>query len=136
MPSKQLLPSKQRIICAAIMKSTLIGFGGCVIIAIFLAKIISFEKMLNIMPGVIAFNGALIGYRLIESARSDLRRKMLMSVITGMMGGVFVWSALNIPVFYLTGSFILSFADLILYGFVSGGASVLGAKLAVRYLNI
>jgi len=126
---------KSRLL-GSILKSTLIGFGGSIIVAIFLTKIVSLEMMLGVMPWIIGFNGLLIGYRLVESTRPDLQRMKVIALISGASGGLLIWFAFNIPVFHQTGSFILSISDLILYVVVSGGTSFLGAKLALRYFNI
>ncbi len=74
---------------AAILKNTIIGFGGAILLAVFFIIIISFEKMLAILPLIIVFNGTLVGYRLIESTRYGLQHKVLICMIAGLVGEIF-----------------------------------------------
>lgn len=113
-----------------------IGVLGTVILAAFLSGLMSAEKLAGLLPLVVAFNGALTGFNIIEKAKNGIRRKLLAGSLAGMATGAAAFAALNALYFYLTGGYLLSASGLPLLsvcGFVSAGAA---AMLAVRYFDL
>jgi len=118
------------------MKSILAGVGGTLVLALFCTTFTTLDKILVIMPLFLAFNGALIGFRLVETMKSRLRETGLFSWVMGMGGGAAVFFVVNLAGRMINSPFGLNFLDLAVYLLVPGIASFLGAKLAIKHFNL
>ena len=118
------------------IKSILAGGFGSVILGLFCTLFISLEKVLAIMPLFIAFNGCLIGFRLVEALKDRTGQVTIFCFVMGIGGGAVAFSVVNLSGRLMNNPFGLNFTDLFVYLLLSGITSVLGAKLAVRYFNL
>ena len=118
------------------IKSVLTGGLGSVILGLFCTTFISLEKVLTIMPLFIAFNGCLIGFRLVEEMKDRAGKVVFFSFVMGVGGGAVAFSLVNLSGRLINNPFGLNFTDMFVYLLLSGITSVLGAELAVRYFNI
>ncbi len=122
------------------LKSIFVGVGGSIILAVFCSTFIAADKILFIMPLFIAFNGAMMGYRLVEVLKNLIINISLFSFVLGTGGGALTFVALNFVIIFagpfMGNAFSLNLTDLFVYMAVSGITSYLGAKLAVRYFNL
>lgn len=121
---------------AASIKSVLAGVGGTLVLSVFCTTFITVEKVLFIIPLFIAFNGALIGFRLVEGMKDRIKNAGFYSFIMGIGGGAATFSVVNLTGRMIGNPFGLGFTDMFIYIFVSGVTSYLGAKLACRYFNL
>jgi len=122
------------------LKSIFMGVGGSIILAAFCSTFIAADKILFIMPLFIAFNGAMMGYRLVEALKNLIINISLFSFVLGAGGGAITFVVLNFVIIFVGpfvgNAFSLTLTDLFVYMAVSGITSYLGAKLAVRYFNL
>ncbi|MCD4675541.1 MAG: hypothetical protein K8S18_06025 [Desulfobacula sp.] len=124
----------------AAVKSIFIGVGGSLILAVFCSTFIAIDKILFILPVFIAFNGAMTGYRLVEVLKTSIMNIPVFSFVLGVGTGAFTFVAVNFTInfagLFMRNAMPLNITDLFIYMAVSGITSYLGAKLAVRYLNL
>lgn len=120
----------------ASIKSILTGVGGSLILAVFCSTFLAVDKILFILPVFIAFNGAMTGYRLVESLQNKIENVSVFSFVLGIGGGALTFIAVNTAGSYMKNFYLLNIYDLFFYMTVSGVTSYLGAKLAVRYFNL
>ena len=88
------------------------------------------------MPMFIAFNSAMTGYKLVETLKNRITNISLFSFVLGVGGGALTFVAMNLAGLFLRYASPLNSYDLFVYVAVSGITSYLGARLAVRYLNL
>ena len=120
----------------ASLKSLLIGVGGSLILAAFCSTFITTEKVMFLMPLFIAFNGAVTGYKIVETLKNRIINIPLFSFILGVGSGALTFVAVNFAGSFIKIGLMLDIYDLLIYIVVSGITSYLGAKLAVRYFNL
>ncbi len=121
---------------AGISFSIASGLFGSIILAVFLAGVISAGKTADIMPLVIGFNGALSGYKTVNLLKEDITRLKLTGTLAGAAAGFLAWPVLNLVSFYAAGFFILTVPDLAIYTITSGFTGYLGAFTATRYFHL
>ncbi len=121
-----------------VLKNILVGTGGSAMMAFFLFFVVSYEKTLTLTPYILAFNGALVGYRLVDSIREKLPslRLYFVSAVSSIAVGLLIWVFIHFSARYFLGYSHLTQADTVLYIVVSGFMSYLGAKLAFRYFSL
>lgn len=88
------------------------------------------------MPAILGFNGMALGYRLVETLNPRISKFNLFSFVMGLGLGSAVFVGVNLTGIFIKRGFILTGYDLLVYLFVSGITSYLGARLAVRYFNL
>ena len=88
------------------------------------------------MPLFIAFNGAITGYKIVETLKSSIINTPIFSFVLGVGSGTLTFVAVNLTGLLIRETFTLNIYDLFIYMTVSGITSYLGAKLAVRYFNL
>ena len=120
----------------ASIKSILAGVGGTLVLAAFCTTFITLEKVLTIIPLFIAFNGALTGFKVVETLKSRIRDIGLFSLVMGVGGGAATFAVVNLTGRWIGHPFYLTLADLAIYIVVSGVTSYMGAKLAAKHFNI
>ncbi|MBT6340381.1 MAG: hypothetical protein HOJ48_13900 [Desulfobacula sp.] len=120
----------------ATLKSIFTGVGGSLVLAVFCSTFIAIDTIFFIMPVFIAFNGALTGYRLVETMKNRIINIPVFSFVLGVGAGAITFVVLNFAVSFLSNAFSLDIYDLLIYMGISGITSYLGAKLAVRYFNL
>lgn len=134
---QQTLHRKHGQALAASLKSTLIGTGGTVVVAMFLMTVLPLEAAFTPMPWVIAFTGALTGFRCIEMLKTvPMKGFKRLGCLTGMLAGGLAWTALNVIGFHATGFIILTPADLLICSTISGVTGCLGSMLALRHYHL
>ena len=120
----------------ATLKSIFIGVGGSLILAVFCSTFIAIEKIVFIMPLFIAFNGAITGYKIVDTLKNSIMNIPLFSFVLGIGSGAITFVAVNFAGSFINEGLLLNIYDLLIYMVVSGITSYLGAKLAVRYFNL
>ncbi len=120
----------------ATLKSIFIGVGGSLILAVFCSTFIAMEKVIFIMPLFIAFNGSMTGYKIVDALKDRIEHIPLFSFVLGIGSGAITFVAINFAGSFIREGLLLNIYDLIIYMVVSGITIYLGAKLAVRYLNL
>ncbi len=120
----------------SVIKSVFIGLGGSLVLTLFFSTFLSIEKILFLMPVILGFNGMALGYRLVETLNSRISKVNLFSFVMGLGQGSAVFVAVNLTGTFIKIGFTLTGYDLLVYIFVSGITSYLGARLAVRYFNL
>ncbi|NOX32831.1 MAG: hypothetical protein GXP56_03710 [Deltaproteobacteria bacterium] len=120
----------------ASLKSIFIGVGGSLVLAVFCSTFIAVDKILFILPVFIGFNGAMTGYRLVETLKNRIMNLFVFSFVLGIGGGAITFIAVNLAGSFMRTDFSLNIFDLFIYMAVSGTTSYLGAKLAARYFNL
>ncbi|MCK5099236.1 MAG: hypothetical protein KAR45_14095 [Desulfobacteraceae bacterium] len=120
----------------ATLKSILIGVGGSLILAVFCSTFIALEKIVFIMPLFIAFNGAITGYKIVDTLKNSIENIPVFSFVLGVGSGAITFVAVNFAGSFIREGLLLNIYDLLIYMGVSGITSYLGAKLAVRYFNL
>jgi hypothetical protein len=118
------------------VKSIFIGVGGSLILAVFCSTFLTIDKILFILPLFIAFNGAITGYRLVETLKNRIKNPFGFSFVLGVGGGALTFVAVNFAGSAVRNAFSLNLFDLFIYMAVSGITSYLGARLAARYFNL
>ncbi|MCP4023521.1 MAG: hypothetical protein GY729_16870 [Desulfobacteraceae bacterium] len=118
------------------LKSIAAGVGGTLVLAVFCSTFLALEKVLFIIPVFIAFNGALTGYKVVETLKNKIDNIAIFSFVLGLGGGAITFVAVNFTGSFFKYSFLLEVSDLLIYMTVSSITSYLGAKLARRYLNL
>lgn len=118
------------------LKSIFAGIGGSLVLAVFCSTFVAIDKILFILPFFIAFNGAMAGYRLVETLKHKISNIPLFSSVMGTGGGAVTFVIVNFAGSVVQDPFSLTLYDLLIYMAVSGTTSYLGAKLAVRYFNL
>ena len=88
------------------------------------------------MPGILGFNGLVLGYGLVDRIRSRISNYNLFSFVMGLGEGAGVFVVLKLMETFLRSGVTPTGVDLLIYMFVSGVTSFLGARLAVRYFNL
>ncbi|MFO7748949.1 MAG: hypothetical protein R6V54_02525 [Desulfobacteraceae bacterium] len=120
----------------ASFKAMLIGAGGSLILAVFCSTFLVLEKVAAVMPLFVAFNGAITGYRLVETVKTPRAGAGLFPFVVGAGTGALTFEAAHLGVLFLEKGFLLNSFDLLVYVVVSGCTGYLGARLAVRYFNL
>jgi hypothetical protein len=120
----------------ASLKSLLIGVGGSLLLAAFCSTFITTEKVMFLMPLFVAFNGAVTGYKVVETLKNRIMNIPLFSFILGVGSGAITFVAVNFAGSLIKIGLMFDIYDLLIYIVVSGITSYLGAKLAVRYFNL
>jgi len=112
------------------------GLFGSIILAVFLSGVISANKTADLMPLIIAFNGAVSGYKAVDLLKGSLHRLKTIGTIAGTVAGVLTWPVLNTISFYAAGFFILTAGDLAVFTGLSCLTGYLGSFTAVRYFQL
>jgi len=121
----------------ASVKSLGSGIGGAIVLGLFASTFLSVERAVFIMPLFLSFTGAMIGFQLVDILREHIRGRYLFPFVMGCGQGAVVFSIVNISGPLALGTYLgLTVGDLVVFIFVSGITSVLGARLAVRYFNL
>ncbi len=120
----------------SVLKSVFIGLGGSLVLTLFFSTFLSIEKVLFLMPAILGFNGLSLGYRLVETLNPRISKITLFSFVMGLGQGSALFVAVNLIGTFIKIGFTLTGYDLLVYIFVSGITSYLGARLAVRYFNL
>ncbi len=120
----------------SVLRSVFIGLGGSLVLTLFFSTFLSIEKILFLMPAILGFNGLALGYRLVETLNPRISKVNLFSFVMGLGLGSAVFVGVNLTGTFMKSGFILTGMDLLVYIFVSGITSYLGARLAVRYFNL
>jgi hypothetical protein len=113
-----------------------IGIFGVVLLVMFFTGLMSVRAVEKLLPFIIGFNAALTGYNLVSRFKDSIKRKRILSVVSGIImvgGGVLI---LNIAAYYYTGGYIIYMADFLFLVCLGGVFSFLGAILAIRYLKL
>ncbi|SDT89880.1 hypothetical protein [Desulfobacula phenolica] len=118
------------------LKSIFTGVGGTLVLAVFCSTFMPMDKLFFILPLLIAFNGAMSGYRLVEVLKNKIFSIPVFSFVLGVGGGAATFAIINFTGSMVQDVFSLNMYDLLIYMAVSGITSYLGAKLAVRYFNL
>jgi hypothetical protein len=114
----------------------LIGTFGVVLLVMFFTGLMSVGTIEKLLPFIIGFNAALTGYNLVSRFKDSIKRKRILSVVSGIImvgGGVLI---LNIAAYYYNGGYIIYMADFLFLVCLGGVFSFLGAILAIRYLKL
>jgi hypothetical protein len=120
----------------SVLKSVFAGVGGCLVLIFFFSTFLSVGKILFFIPAILGFNGLVLGYGLVDKLRANISSYPLFAFVMGAGEGAAVFVAVKLMDFFLGSGFMLTGYDLLVYIFVSGITSVLGAYLAVRYFNL
>ncbi len=121
---------------SASIKSIIMGVGGSLVLAGFCLTFIALDKTLFIMPLFIAFNGAITGYKIVETLKTSLNNIPVFSFVLGIGSGTLTFVIINFAGSFIKAGLLLNIFDMVIYMLVSGITSYLGAKLAVRYFNL
>lgn len=119
-----------------VLTSIFSGVGGSLILAAFFTLFLALDKVIAILPLFIAFNGALIGFRLVERLKDRIQNIPLFSAVLGAGGGAATFVLINAAGAAWSNPFSLSIGELIIYIIISGVTSYLGATLAAKYFNL
>ena len=117
------------------MKSMGAGIGGVIVLGLFCSTFMSMEKVMFILPLFVGFAGAMTGFQLVDLLREQIRGRFVFPLVMGAGQGAVVFCMVSFVLPRLGSHFPMSLADLAVYMVVSGITSVLGARLAVRYLD-
>jgi len=117
-------------------KAILIGVGGSLLLILFLSTILHVSSVRAYIPWIIAFNGAMSGYSLVDKTRDTVRRKKLTSAMIGAaIAGITILMMVVMSTLYI-GENLLTLNDVIF--FLLGGVigSELGTLLGVKYFKL
>lgn len=112
-----------------------IGVGGSLLVFLFLTTFLHIYSAAKLIPWIIAFNGAVSGYSMVEKRR-QLRHKKLLSAIIGAAIALITGGILVILSYLHIGENLLTAGDFAFY--VIGGVigSELGTLLGGTYFNL
>lgn len=99
--------------------STLSGIIGTLILAGFLASIMSLELLSMLLPFIIGANASISGYMLIERTEDEIERKNTMAAAVGLLVALLSFIAVNAICFKIGEFFLMS-------GFQAMAATIIG----------
>ena len=114
----------------------LIGIVGTILIVGFLSTFLHIFKVAKLTPFVIALNGLMAGYYLVDKTRDELRHKHLTALIVAALYVLFIFAILNVFFLYWVGEYILTFYQLLIYLVVGVVCTELGVLLAIKYFKL
>jgi hypothetical protein len=114
----------------------LIGVGGNLLLFLFLTTFLHIFSAVAFIPWIVAFNGLVSGYSLVDRARDSIRRWKLFSAITG--GGIASISCAVLVMlsYFHLGENLLPMYDVAFFILVGVIGSELGTLLGVKYFKL
>ncbi|UCG11051.1 MAG: hypothetical protein JSU72_10805 [Deltaproteobacteria bacterium] len=131
----KLLPEKYNILIK-ISYSILVGVVGTTLIVGFLSTFLHIFKVARLTPLVIALNGLIAGYYLLDKTKDELRHKHATALIVAVVYVLFTFAILNVFFLYWVGEYILTFYQLFMYLIVGVACTELGILLAIKYFKL
>ena len=119
-----------------ILCSILVGTVGTILVIGFLSTFLRIFTLAKLTPFVIALNGLIAGYYLLEKTRDTLRRKHVVALIVAAAYVLFASMILKIFFLYRVGEYVLIIDNLGIYLILGIICTQLGAILAIKYLKI
>ena len=129
-------PEKWKRLTWEISRSILIGVGGTLLMFLFLATFLHLFTTIKFIPWIIAFNGAVSGYSLVDRTRESIRHKKLISALTGAMIAAVTSAVLILMSNYHLGENLLPLSDVAFFILVGVIGSELGTLLGVKYFKL
>jgi len=114
----------------------MVGSLGSLILVVFFTTVMSYGTIEKLLPWVIGFNAALTGYNLINRTNNSLRYERISAVGGGIFMVIISVVLINIIFFHFMGVNFIYFTELILLIAIGAFFSGLGAKLAIKHINL
>lgn len=116
-----------------IIRAIVIGFGGNIILIVFLMTFLHIFEAIKFMPWIIAFNTAHTGYSLVDKAGKHLAYRKLLSALAGFVNVMITIGMFSVLSVFLFGDLYLGFRDIGLFIIIGVLCSLIGTLLAVKY---
>jgi hypothetical protein len=116
--------------------SIMVGSLGSLLLVVFFTTVMSYENIEKLLPWVIGFNAALTGYNLITRTNDSLKYARISAAGGGILMVIISVVLINIIFFHFMGVYLIYFAELIFLIAIGAFFSVLGAILAIKYINL
>lgn len=105
------------------------------VLVVFLSSFVHLESLAYLIPWVVAFNAAMVGYSLMDKARHLLRQRRQAAVLAGLLTGGMAYCALNLFYFFTTGLWVFGLLDLAVFLGCGAAFGLGGALLALKYFQ-
>jgi len=106
------------------------------LLVVFFSVLMRVETLVTVVPGIMAFNAAMVGYGLLDQLRDGLPRPRLSGAAAGLATGVLSYAALNLLSLYGLGFMVFGLLYLLIFAGVGIAFGFLGAILAVKYFKL
>ena len=116
--------------------AVLSGVVGCMLLVVFFSALMRLETLVTVVPWIMAFNAAMVGYGLLDQLRERLPRPRLGGAAAGLATGLLSYAALNLLSLYGVGFMIFGLLYLLIFAGVGIAFGFLGAILAVKYFKL
>ncbi|MBW2093873.1 MAG: hypothetical protein JRI80_03200 [Deltaproteobacteria bacterium] len=105
---------------------------GAVLLISFLCLVMDVNRVLKLIPWIVALSSAASGYCVLDKAKTLGRHKHLLATGAGSGAALLLYGILSVLLFFSTGERPFSSWDLLIFPAIGSGCGELGGLLALK----